>query len=325
MDFNIPPEIDKKFIITHINEEEIFSYYGIPVVSSMFTSILRVDKEPTCSFYRSSRNNKLYLRDWNGDFWGDCFDLVMRLHSVNFYESLKIIAKDFKLISSNGQSHERIPVPCQVQIEIKDIADIKIKRRQWNNIDANFWRQYGIKKKSLELFNVAPVSWVWLNGKMFYGYVNSQDVAYAYHFGNYLYKIYFPFRKKPQLRFLHNDAAILQGYNQLPDTGEVLVITKSYKDVIKLYEFGFPSVAPMSETQLPSDEVIDEFKERFKHVFALYDYDRTGVRSLLKYRDKGIVPLSFPRDQPKDLTDFYKKYGEEETQLLINTVKDQFL
>lgn len=322
MIFNIPPEINKEFILSQISEEEIFSYYGVPVVDCMFRSILRPDNNPTCSFYRSPRNFKLYLRDWNGDFWGDCFDLVMRLYGVSFYKALRIIAKDFGIIKANT-NEKRIPAPVNVDIKVKEVADIKVSRRSWNKYDADYWKQFGIKKKSLEHFKVAPVQWVWLNGKIVYGYNNPQEVAYCYHFGNYNYKIYYPTRSKA--RFLHNDADILQGYEQLPSTGEALVITKSYKDVIKFFEFDILSVAPQSETMLPSDEIINEFKERFNNVFALYDNDRTGIRSLIKYRQKGIVPLLFPKNLPKDFTDFYKEFGEEETKILIQTVKDTFL
>jgi hypothetical protein len=162
-----------------------------------------------------------------------------------------------------------------------------------------------------------------MNGKVHYGYTEPEFPAYVYHFGAYNYKFYFPFRKK--MRFLHNDAAILQGWDQLPERGRVLVITKSYKDVMKLYEYGIPAIAPMSETLVISVEILNELYKRFDVIAALYDHDETGIRSLKKYRDLGVLALWFPRSHPKDLTDFYEKYGDEDTKLLIQTVRDNIL
>lgn len=324
MILDIPPEVTREFILSKVSEEEIFSFYGVPVVNHVFRSPLRNDKNPTCQFYRSRNNGRLYLRDFAGYFWGDCFDLVTYLFNVHFYEALKIIAKDFKLINGTNEI-ERKPAIPPVVIQEKEVVNIRVKRREWNQEDVKYWSRFNISKSTLTYFDVAPIQMAWLNGKLTYDYTNirSDYIAYAYHFEAYNYKLYFPYRVK--WRFLHNDGSLLQGYDKLPDTGEALIITKSYKDVMKFYELGIPSIAPMSESQIVSDEILNELKGRFSVVGALYDNDRTGKTSLLKYREKGVIPLMFPIGQPKDLTDYVEKYGEEKTLLLVQLIKNSFL
>lgn len=40
---------------------------------------------------------------------------------------------------------------------------------------------------------------------------------------------------------------MIQGSKMLPKSGEFVVVTKSLKDVMALYEFGIPAIAPNSE------------------------------------------------------------------------------
>lgn len=53
---------------------------------------------------------------------------------------------------------------------------------------------------------------------------------------------------------------------QLPKTGDVLIVQKAMKDIMCLYEFGIPSIAPNSENTSISDEEIAKLKERFKRI-----------------------------------------------------------
>lgn len=319
-----PPEIDREFLLLHIGEEEIFSRYGIPVVSYPFRSPLRPDHNPTCNFYRARNSGKLYMKDWAGHFHGDCFDLVMEIHKVHFYEALRIVAEDFELIRRSGDiiRTERIPLPPPVTITPRTCT-IRLKRREWNSQDKRFWGRWDFLADTLKFYHIAPLERVWLNEKLHYTYLKPGEEAYVYHFGAYDYKIYFPYRER--IRFLHNNADILQGYLQLPVSGSQLIITKSMKDVMKLYEFSLSAVAPMSETQMLSPEQFEELTERFVHLYSLYDTDKAGISSMQKMkREYGIQPLFFPRSFPKDFTDFYEKYGKEDTRILIENIKDLY-
>lgn len=114
----------------------------------------------------------------------------------------------------------------------------------------------------------------------------------------------------------------IQGWDQLPKTGKVLVITKSMKDVMTLASIGIPAVAPNSETLFVSDALLEDLKGRFKFIFVVYDNDRAGKYNMLKIRRKHpeleyfFIPNKY---KAKDISDFHKKYGRSET---IKSIKE---
>jgi len=330
MIIEFPPDISKDFILSKLSEEEIFEAYGVPLTPFMFRSTLRVDKRPTCKFYRRS-NGKLILRDYTGHFWGDCFDLVTLRTGKKFYEALEDIAKRFKLIPNDSGVIILDKLPERPKVVItENECEIRIKRLEWTPQHLKFWEQIGVSRSTLEKFNIFPLDRAWLNGSPVFWYGYKKEIAFAYHFkeyGPFEYKLYFPFRD--ERRFLHSNASVVQGYGQLPEKGEVLVVTKSYKDVAALYEFALPACAPMAETQIITENIAKELSLRFEKIFTLYDVDRlAGVRSMKQMRKLyGWTPLFFNvrKNHPKDFTDFILKYGVSDTKLLIDDLKAIYL
>ena len=87
-----------------------------------------------------------------------------------------------------------------------------------------------------------------------------------------------------------------------------------------LYSFGIAAIAPQSETQFISDEILEELKQRFKYIVLLFDNDETGISFTNKIKRKytWIKPFIIPRKyEAKDISDFYKKYGYDKTLALI--------
>lgn len=50
----------------------------------------------------------------------------------------------------------------------------------------------------------------------------------------------------------------------LPESGDILIITKALKDVMVLYEYGIPAIAPCSENLFITEAQYNHLKERFK-------------------------------------------------------------
>ena len=73
-----------------------------------------------------------------------------------------------------------------------------------------------------------------MNGKIFTHSSFSKPI-YGYYRGKTdveLWRIYFPYNKEKGIRFLTNwPAKKIQGFEMLPEKGNILVITKSMKDV----------------------------------------------------------------------------------------------
>jgi hypothetical protein len=302
MPIRFTPDLSKEYVLTRISEEEIFDKYGVKVVEGMFRSPLRVDRHPTCRFYRS-RNGRLILHDFAGHFHGDCFDLVQKLKTCNYPQALTDIAKTFNII----EGKPRTPVQSTIVIGPKAVCQLRISSMDWDEQHLSWWEEYGVDIDLLKRFNVVPVRQVWLNESLYYNrdFTKQSEVVFAYRFGGYDYKIYFP--QRSERRFLHNNPDILQGWSQLPSNGDFVVITKAMKDVICLRMFGIPAVAPMAETSVVTDSVLEILKEQFGKVFALYDRDKVGKIALINLRKRGVTPLLMPKETTKDFADLCKK------------------
>jgi len=317
----MPLFIDKQTILSTIPQEKIFEKYGAPFQLGLFTSPLRTDKKPTCSFY--TKDGKLYMRDFSGHFWGDCFDFVQRRYGVRYGEALELIGLDFGLV--DGVERETIIPPV---IPEKSGADIRVKRRNWSDTTSKFWKEHGITKSTVDKFKTYPVEMVWLNGIPVYSY-HPAEPAYVYHFTNYNYQIYFPYRK--ERRFLVSKGGLVHGFEQLPLSGDICLITKSRKDIMCLHEYGIPSIAPVGEGVRIQKEIIEIVKSRFDNVFSLMDYDNTGIHHSWELRKMhNIKPLFFTEGiwkrkvgykGAKDFADYCKLNNRAKVQNLIDYVK----
>jgi len=302
------PQIDKKYILERLSQEEIFEkYLGIPVyIGRRFKSPLRQDKTPTCSLKYIGK--VLWMQDWSGHFRGDCFNLVERMYNCNFYRACEIIASDFDLIKKNIRKERVIENDY-----VNSVTDIRVRWRPFKKEDEKFWGEFGITEPLLNFFKVAPIKEMWVNGSLKYTH-RDNDLAYAYYFGPGKFKIYFPNRK--ELRFRCN-TNVLQGYDQLPEKGDIVIITKSMKDIMTLKAMGYYAVAPQSESIIPSEEEIKELKSRFSNVYSFYDFDLAGIRSANKMRKLyDVKPIFLTNGRfgtknyfSKDVSDLVKKRG----------------
>ena len=114
----------------------------------------------------------------------------------------------------------------------------------------------------------------------------------------------------------------IQGASQLSKNGgEYLIIQKSLKDVMCLYEFGIQSIAPCSENLFINKSILEKLKLKYKNIIVWYDTDIAGISNLQKIR-KQYPELKYffiPRHyNVKDFSDFYKKYGKEKAKLFLD-------
>lgn len=328
--YGYKPILSKDFILKNISEEEIFKkYLGIePDLQEYFTNPLRDDENPDCKFY-INKQGRLKFHDipmgWN---W-DCFNVVERLFNCTFSEALKIIAIDFGIVEGNKRD---INLALTVSKSQKYTVSYRVKRKNWDEASLKYWKQYDVGIETLIHFGVSPIHILFVNRgtglEETYRWRDS-DIGYVYHFGGYNYKFYFPLRQKPKPRFIQSsESDILQGYSQLPESGEILIITKSFKDVICLSMFDIPAVAPLAEGFHIKAEVIDKLKLRFNRIYSLMDFDKTGIKSALRLKQFDIPYLFFTNGRfgtedygAKDFSDFLANYGNLETLDLINYVR----
>jgi len=331
-DLKVDPKIDKEYILSRISQEEIFEYYlGVEVQThEHIRSPLRRDRHPTCNF--EYYKGKLYFMDWAMfDSPKDCFNLVMYMYDLDFWDALEKIAADLDL--SDKEKDNQLQFEFEASESDPEDGEsptlIEVKKQPFTKTDANYLSKYDIIKETCEYYKVFSIKRVWLNKDSIYSY-DKEDPALGYFFGLkngvQQWKIYF--YKRDQLRFLCNTNRI-QGYPQLPDDGDHCVITKSLKDVMSLYQYNISAIAPQSESTIPSKRLIRELKERFSNVVSLYDFDRTGVSTANRLRhNHSIQPLFLTNGRfdtvdygAKDFSDYVKSNSEEDVVKLIDNAK----
>ena len=316
------PKITKEFLLSKINQESIMQYYTGQDVNSkkLFTSVLRKDNHVTCSFYKS-KSGILYMHDFATNEHLDCWNIVMQLYNCNYYDALNIIAQDFGFVEG---THKNASPPKLVNdLKETESSKIQVQIKDFTEKELEWWNQFGISKKLLKKYHVFSLQHVFLNGQLRFT-SSEQCPIYGYYFGKdknheEKWKIYFPMRQ--EFRFLNNvSKKTLQGYHQLPKTGDLLVITKSMKDCISLYGFGIPACAPNSETLFVNDKQLEEFKQRFKHILVVYDQDRPGRHNmwLIRKQHPELNFFTMPKDLAKDFTDSVQLIGVDKMKELVN-------
>ena len=325
MDFSFQPKITKELILSKFSEEQLMEYYlHIPVKKGLFRSPLRRDKHPTCSFYRN-KSGTLIFKDFATGQHLNIFDVVQSIFRCDYFESLRIIANDLGIVRDNALHKNPGKINLNpIKIKDKEISKIQIEVQEFTDSELKWWGKYGISKDILKRFNVYSCKHVFLNDQLF---AESQQHCpiFGYYGKKYqgleLWRCYFP--KRTSFRFITNwPSKKIQGYDQLPKKGKLLVITKSMKDSMCLYSCGITACAPNSENLFVPDKVLEDLKNRFENIVVLYDNDRPGLYNMAKIRKEHpeLTYIFIPkRYGSKDISDFYKDHGRKETLNLIKT------
>lgn len=325
MDFSFQPKITKELILSRFSEEQLMEYYlHMPVKKGLFRSPLRRDKQPTCSFYRN-KSGTLIFKDFATGQHLNVFDVVQSIFRCDYFEALRIIANDFGIVRDNALHKNPGKINLNpIKIKDKEISKIQIEIQEFTDNELKWWGRYGITRDILRRFDVYSCKHVFLNDQLF---AESQQHCpiFGYYGKKYqgleLWRCYFP--KRTSFRFITNwPSKKIQGYDQLPKKGKLLVITKSMKDSMCLYSCGITACAPNSENLFISDKVLEDLKSRFENIVVFYDNDRPGLYNMAKIRREHpeLTYIFIPRKYgSKDISDFYKDHGRKETLNLIKT------
>lgn len=334
MSFKKGTKIDKDFILSHIKEEDIFERYFRPVLyDSNVTNDARNDSNAGCRFYTDKQTGRIRFKDFGHGYNWDCFDAASKhesLSRLSFPELLKVIAEDFHLIEINGKqksirpnlislSNEREEKIKEANKVFKKRIVLINKRRKYSWKDRKYWKQFAINDATLYKFYVYTFDKAYLIKTYKDGttekvplYSTSSELKFAYYLGVGEWKLYYPERPKSRTRFIQLRGDIIQGWSLLPDKGENLLFTKSYKDVMSFDVLGsIPAVATQSENIIIPKNIIKEAKGRFKNLYILYDNDMAGMRAMVRnlVAYPFLKPLLFPKGDEKDLSDNIKKHG----------------
>ena len=299
-------------ILKLVDEYHIYSHYlGYSVkINRPMTSPFRKDNNPSWSLFRSKRN-EIMFKDFATGETGNVVKFVQVLFDIKYHEALNKIWKD---LISNGAVKQKIP---RIEQELKEPSKvISIKRKYFTKTDEDYWIQYGIDKEVLNYFNVIPISSFWVNDIQ-QSFIYDKDCPmYAYKIFN-KFKIYRPYSKRREDKWRNNCGPYdIQGWEQLQDDNDLLIITSSLKDVMTLYTLGYNAIAPQSENSAIPKTIIDNLKGRFKEIIILFDNDEPGLNAAKKLAEKHnlnyiYIPLNLVLFDVKDTSDLVKEMGTE--------------
>ncbi len=310
--------VTEENILKRTTEYDIYSYYigrKVPI-NTKFNSPLRKDDDPSFGLFMAKKTRSLLFKDQGTGIVGNCFKFVQLYKQLATYrDALNKINKDLSL-GLLERSQKGLLVRDKYKPSRTKIA---VKKRNFTKFDLDYWSQFCITRETLRKFNIFPISKLWINDAVSKYFYSKREPMYAYRIYN-KFKIYRPHSSKDN-KFLNNcNKHDIQGFQQLKKSGELVIVTKSLKDVMVLYELDFSSIAANSEsTPIPKDVMLD-LKKRFNRVVVLYDNDSTGVKGMIDmkkaYNLKCIfIPLGY---RAKDISDLIKKVGFNKTYTILN-------
>lgn len=329
----LPEKITREKLLEYNSEEAYMARYtGIAPRKKLVNSPFRKDRHPSCSFMRTS-SGRILLYDFSRpEYTCDFVKAAMMRYNCTYGEALKYIAQDYGILPVAGDRPKVIEVPAVdlSRLDFKKDTFIQITQGEWLPKHLDYWGKYGITLDILKRYRVYRPSCVFLNGNVIY---RGDDNVFAYFYRNgtteeglpiEYWRIYFPGRKK--MKFISTwNKSMIQGYRQLPKTGDTLVVTKSMKDVMCMASVGITAIAPNSENMFLPDEMVDELRGRFKQIIIIYDNDRAGLYNMAKIRRKypefAYVWIDKSEYGCKDFSDLYEKYGREKTIELIGIMR----
>lgn len=312
-------ELSEESIFKKVSEFDLFRYYipDFEALNKKFSSPFRSDRSPSCSIREF--NGKLFYKDFGSGKTYTVINFLKELYSLNYYEVLNVISNDFDL----GLNNKKIDAKSMGYVGEKGLivksapkeTILRIKRRKWNNKkDMEYWKPYGLNKNILNYFNIVPISNLWVNNLMIN--VSDKQPSYAYILGEGLYKVLSPYSEH---KWISNCKNTIQGYNQLPDNGDILVITKALKDCMVLYKYGIPAIAPQSENTAIDINVMNNLKKRFKRIIVFFDNDDPGIKAAEVYKELyNLEYTHIPIGLSKDISDYAKEHSDSLVKELLN-------
>lgn len=304
-------DIDRDKVLSMINEEDVFRYYNISVqYNKNFHSPFRKDRNPSCRLLRN-KNGRIILCDYSGYFYGDCFDLIMKMERCGFQEAL-MKAVEIAGGKSRYSKHYKPPV--------SEFTEIKVVKAKWDDNHYNYWKKYHISPQTLDYYEVFPADVITINGRILYNRLLSKnpfEPVFGFFDEDIVTKVYFPMRVNGSKHY-HSSFYVILGWRQAVLQKDLcdglLVITKSYKDVMCLKEFGINSIAVSSENYIIPYGFMDMIASVFEKVIVFYDNDYSGKRALVKARSLGLTPYMIKGNQ-KDFSDLVSHSISEATKV----------
>lgn len=293
-----------------LSANDIPSYWVFEHYCKLDTKLVGQDVKITSPFNPGEKNpsfciyvkgNRYFFKDFSTDNGGNHLEFLKLMYNCPIEKAVAIMLEDYNAFMLENSDERYIKSEGRYEVT-------SYQERSWTNLDAAYWTQYKIDSNILNHYDVRPLESYVMEKE------NSKDITikHAYIYGYFrsdgeLYKIYQP--KSKDNKFL-KVRSYIQGTDQLKFDKPNLIIASSLKDIMTLSKFGYNAeyVAPDSENTIIPSGSIAMYKDRYKAICTLFDFDEAGIRSADKYKklyglEKVILPMS------KDISDSVRDHG----------------
>lgn len=312
-----------KDLLDKVDDYTIYSYYlGSFKPGKLMNSPLRPDdKIPSFAIFLSKTGDLLFKDHGTGES-GNALKFVKLYRGIQTREELE---RELLKIVRRMNPNQTINTATYTKVS-SSVTDIGIVRQPFNAVDKQYWKQFHISIDTLKHFNVFSIKYFLCNSVV-RGTYKETSPMYAYKVYD-RFKIYRPLASKYTKWRTNLTNRHVQGLAELPkEGGNLLIITKSLKDVMSLYEMGYYAISASSETTFIPDDILQSLRSKWKHIVILYDRDRTGMLRAREYSKKYKFDAIFvhKKFKTKDISDAIKDNSFEEVKQWLNKTLNKYV
>lgn len=290
-----------KDLLDKLNDYDIYSYYvGQFKIGKLFNSPLRSDdKNPSFNIFKGNGGG-LFFKDHGSGEGGNAIKFVKLIKNIQTRDELeRELLRIVRKMNPNQQYVQRTYSTVN-----SGSTDIGIVRQPFTDVDKKYWKQFHISIDTLKKFQVFSIKYFLCN-RVVRGTYKESSPMYAYKVFD-KFKIYRPLASKYTKWRTNLTNRDVQGLAEIPkEGGNLLIITKSLKDVMCLYEMGFNAIAASSETTFIPDDILQSLRSKWNHIVIIYDRDKTGMLEARKYSKQYRLDAIFvhKKFKAKDISD----------------------
>ena len=311
---NLRNRINLETILENVSEYDIYRYYlGRDFkLNTNINSPFRRDSTPSFGIFVTSSGRLKHTDFGDTKYKGNCVEFVMQLHDIDFKSAIQKIYVDL------GIADGKVIKFQQPLIKLRYKKKIQVISKPFTDEELAYWAQFHITRKELADNQIYSVKKLYIDRKEVPNTNNLLRFAYIFDDGNV--KIYTPYAKEKDLKFITNAPIdLISGLDKL-SKGDKVIVTKSLKDEIILRKF-IPNVCSVQAENIKAinEDTIRLLRYGFKRVIINFDSDSTGVETCKHYNQYGFDYINVPKEYLpiKDFSDLAKEKGLEEVKKVL--------
>lgn len=310
----------KEYILENFQEEIFEHFLGLKVrLKTAYKSPFRGDRKPDCYFFR--KNGKLKFIDFAERESYDCFDVVKKQYNCDFNTAMNIIQSELEI--EDVAVKESIKKKWENKLSDTESYDFSYIGKPINAFETAYFDGLFIDKEVRESYNYKVAKAFFIGEKKVFTFDESNPIfVYDSPVGIQMYRPY-SINKENKFRSKF-EPNVLLGKEALTSQRDLLIITKSVKDMMVLRAFGYDALSVQSES-----EILNLDGLQYNRIILLFDNDKTGIKAANKAKKEhpAIELVFIPIGEGKDISEYVtwlRKEKQEEKKEIKERLKQLF-